>query len=328
MKEGCVMSYIKVVSKGSYFVGGERVTLSGGEPVQICYWPGGPVLNYNPNGDFQAGQMYVQYTRIADPVVPYPVCMIHGGGGTGALWESTQQGGPGWEYMFLKNGFNVNVSDGVERGRASWAQFPEINPGPPMFNSYAERWTTYRLGEKLGESYAGSCFDVNKYDDLVKQQVPRWITSTAMAQKAYDQYIGSLNDGCILLAHSQGGLFAVNAALAHYQNVKAVVLIESSSSIDVSKTDVSAFKNIPFLFVWGDFLGEEYCSDRFTWIGNFAYAGTMRNLHKQILQMGGDSTWLHLPEIGIRGNTHAMMLEDNSQQIADLVCDWLKGHVR
>lgn len=136
------MDYVKVTSKGSYFVGGEKVTIAGTNPIQMELWPGGPVMNYDPNGDFQAGQMYVQYTRIADPVVPYPVCMVHGGGGTGALWETTQAGEPGWEYMFLQNGFNVNVSDGVERGRASWAQFPEINPVPPCFNSYAERWTT------------------------------------------------------------------------------------------------------------------------------------------------------------------------------------------
>lgn len=321
------MDFVKVIGKGSYFVGGKKVTLTNGAPVKMHLWPGGPEVEYDTNGDFQAGQMYVQYTRIADPVAPYPVCMVHGGGGTGALWESTQQGTPGWEYMFLKNGFHVNVSDGVERGRSSWAQFPQINPGPPMFNSYAERWTTYRLGEKLGEPYPGSRFDADKYDMFIKQQVPRWTTSNPMAQRAYDQYIAQQTDGCILLAHSQGGLFSVNAALANPQNVKAVVLIESSSTIDVSKTDVSAFKDIPFLFVWGDFLGEEYCSDRYTWIGNFAYTGTMRNLHHKILEMGGDSTWLHLPEIGIHGNTHAMMVEDNSQQIADLVCDWLKQHV-
>ena len=50
--------------------------------------------------------------------------------------------------MFLQNGLNVNVSDGVERGRSSWAQFPGINEGEPMFQSYAERWTTYRLARK------------------------------------------------------------------------------------------------------------------------------------------------------------------------------------
>ena len=125
------MDYVKVTRKGSYFVGGEKVTIEGTNPIQMELWPGGPMLNYDPNGDFQAGQMYVQYTRLADPVVPYPVCMVHGGGGTGALWETTQAGEPGWEYMFLQNGFHVNVSDGVERGRASWAQFPEINPVPP-----------------------------------------------------------------------------------------------------------------------------------------------------------------------------------------------------
>ena len=321
------MEYIRVVSKGSYFVGGKRVTLAGGKPVHMRFWPGGPELDYNPNGDFQAGQMYVQYTRIADPVLPYPVCMIHGGGGTGALWESTQKGEPGWEFMFLKNGFHVNVSDGVERGRASWAQFPEINPAPPMFNSYAERWTTYRLGETLGVPYPGSRFNMSKFDDLVKQQVPRWTTSIPMAQEAYNQYIGEMEDGCILLAHSQGGLFAINAALAHHRNVKGVVLVESSSTLDVSQADVSAFKKIPFLFVWGDFLGEEYSSERYTWVGDFAYTRTMRNLHRRILEMDGDSSWIHLPEIGICGNTHALMMEDNSAQIADMICDWIKAHV-
>ena len=148
-----------------------------------------------------------------------------------------------------------------------------------------------------------------------------------MAHKAYDQYIGGMKEGCILLAHSQGGLFAINAALANHQTVKAVILIESSSTIDVGKTDVSVFKEIPFLFVWGDFLGEAYCSERFTWVGNFAYTGTMQKLHRKILAMGGDSTWLHLPEIGICGNTHAMMVEDNSRQIADMVCGWIKAHV-
>lgn len=321
------MNYIKVTSKGSCFFGGKRVTLEGNDPVKMCYWPGGPELNYDPNGDFQAGQMYVQYTRLADPVVPYPVCMIHGGGGTGALWESTQQGTPGWEFMFLENGFHVNVSDGVERGRASWAQFPQINPVPPMFNSYAERWTTYRLGERLGEPYPGSRFDASKFDDLIKQQVPRWTTSIPMAQEAYNAYIASMKDGCILLAHSQGGLFALNAALACPQNVKAIVLIESSSTLDVTQTDVSSLKDIPFLFVWGDFLGEAYRSERYTWIGDFAYTKTMRSLHEKILDLGGCSQWLHLPEMGIRGNTHAMMIEDNSRQIADMVCDWLKAQL-
>ena len=37
--------------------------------------------------------------------------------------------------------------------------------------------------------------------------------------------------------------------------------------------------------------------------------------------------WMELPELGIHGNTHALMMEDNSDEIADLICEWIKGHI-
>lgn len=322
------MDYIKVAQKGSYYIGGKKVTISGGSPFQTRLLENGPLLEYSPDGDYQAGQMYVQYTRLADPILPYPVCMIHGGGMTGSAFESTLTGEPGWEFMFLKAGFHVNLSDGVERGRSSWAKYPEINDCPPFFRNYSECWQTFRLGEQVGNLYEGCRFDANQFDLLVKQQVPRWTTSGKMVQEGYDTYLSDMTDGCILLAHSQGGLFALRAALKYAKNVKAVILIESSSTMDVKETDISAFKDIPFLFVWGDFLGGKYVHSDYRWIADFAYQDTMANLHQEILNMGGDSTWLHLPEIGILGNSHAMMIEDNSQQIADLVCDWIKEKVR
>ena len=322
------MKAVSIISRGSYHIGGKKVTIEGSAPIETRFWPGGPPVTYDPNGDFQAGQMYVQYTRLEHPVVPYPVCMIHGGGATGALWESTQDGRPGWEFRFLQNGFNVNVSDGVERGRSSWAQFPEINEGPPMFNSYGERWTTYRLGPKPGVPYEGSRFDYSRYDQFMKQHVPRWTTSNAMVQAAYDEYFASMKEGMIVLAHSQGGLFSLEAALKNAENIKGIIMLESSSDLDVDKVDVSVFRDIPFLFVYGDFLGEEYCIYGYKWPGAFAWEGSMRNLHHRLLEMGGDSTWMSLPELGIYGNTHALMMEDNSYEIADLICDWIKEHVK
>jgi pimeloyl-ACP methyl ester carboxylesterase len=322
------MSAISIVSKGSYHIGGKKVVIEGSAPVKTQLWKDGPSVMYDPNGEFEAGQMYVQYTRLENPVLPYPVCMIHGGGATGALFESTQTGGPGWEYTFLQNGFNVNVSDGVERGRSSWAQFPEINEGPPMFNSFAERWTTYRLGPKYGIQWDGSRFDYSKYEDFMKQQVPRWTTSNPMVQKAYNEYFDSMTEGCIILSHSQGGFFTMNSLIEHSKNVKGVILVESSSTIDVNKTDVSHLKDIPFLFVFGDFLDKEYVTPEYTWVGQFGYEDTMLRLHKKLLSLNGDSTWIHLPDLGIRGNTHAMMIEDNSAEIADIICDWIKAHVK
>ena len=39
---------------------------------------------------------------------------------------------------------------------------------------------------------------------------------------------------------------------------------------------------------------------------------------------GGDVTVVHLPEIGIKGNTHFPFSDLNNVEIADLMSDWLK----
>jgi hypothetical protein len=39
---------------------------------------------------------------------------------------------------------------------------------------------------------------------------------------------------------------------------------------------------------------------------------------------GGDVTVVHLPEIGITGNTHFPFSDLNNVEIADLMSDWLK----
>lgn len=111
-----------------------------------------------------------------------------------------------------------------------------------MFNSYAERWTTYRLGPRYGVPYEGSRFDYSKYDQFMKQHVPRWTTSNAMVQAAYDTYFASMTEGMIVMAHSQGGLFSLEAALKNVENVRGVILVESSSDMDVEKVDVSSLE--------------------------------------------------------------------------------------
>lgn len=322
------MDYIKVSAMGSYYIGGKKVNVEGGSLIYASPVENMPPHPFKSDGDYQVGQMYVQYTRLANPIIPYPVCMIHGGGMCGAQWESTLDGHPGWGFRFLQKGYHVYISDGVERGRASWAKYPEIYPDEPLFRNYEEGWQTFRLGEHLYEPYNGLRFDVTKFDYFMKQQIPRWLSSARMSEIAYNEYIGSFNDGCILLAHSQGGLFALKAALAYPGNIKGIILIESSSTLNIDTTDISPFKNIPILHIWGDFLGSTYVSDEYRWVADYAYSNTMRNLHNKMNQTGGNSTWIHLPELGIRGNSHALMVEDNSDEIADIIFEWMNKNIR
>ena len=40
---------------------------------------------------------------------------------------------------------------------------------------------------------------------------------------------------------------------------------------------------------------------------------------------GGTVDWINLPEIGIKGNSHMMMQDKNSDQIAEVIQKWLVG---
>jgi hypothetical protein len=40
---------------------------------------------------------------------------------------------------------------------------------------------------------------------------------------------------------------------------------------------------------------------------------------------GGSIDIVNLPEVGIKGNTHFMMMEKNNAEIADVIQKWLVG---
>ena len=38
---------------------------------------------------------------------------------------------------------------------------------------------------------------------------------------------------------------------------------------------------------------------------------------------GGTAKFMYLPALGVKGNSHMMMMDKNNLQIADLIIDWL-----
>ena len=98
--------------------------------------------------------MYVQYVKLYGSYAraKYPLLMWHGGGLSGVTWETKPDGQPGWQQFFLRAGHDVYVSDAVERGRASWARYPEIFKTEPFFRTKKEAWELFRIGP--ADSYA------------------------------------------------------------------------------------------------------------------------------------------------------------------------------
>lgn len=319
---GCAQTAgLNVREVGSYHIGGEPVTLKGLPVKEIVFSPGSPPVKQDPNGDFIAGQMYTRYTLLENPRATVPMLMWHGGGLSGTTYETKPDGKPGWEMDFLRDGWSVYVSDAVERGRASWARYPQIFHGEPVFRTKKEAWELFRIGKsyssdpKTRQAIPGTQFPIASFDQFVKQSIPRWSTNDDRTQRAYDQYVQQACP-CVIVVHSQGGNFALTSALKYPDKVKAVVLVEPSGSPDPDKTDLSPLRNVPMLWVWGD-----HIQDYPFWAN---IKERQERFRAALNKAGGHGDLLDLLAQGIHGNSHMMMMDSNSGQISGLIQDWFK----
>jgi pimeloyl-ACP methyl ester carboxylesterase len=62
-------------------------------------------------------QMYVEYMIPARVNHPYPIVLVHGGGGQGTNWMGTPDGRPGWATYLVQEGYAVYVVDRPGHGR-------------------------------------------------------------------------------------------------------------------------------------------------------------------------------------------------------------------
>lgn len=302
---------------GSFFVGGREYEISGQPPFETVIAKGSKPSLLDPNGQFEAGQMYVQFMHHEKPQARYPLVFIHGGGMTGACWETTPDGRPGMHHYFLRRGHNTYVCDGVERGRASWAQYPHIYDGHPQFRTKQQAWESFRFGPDYAarEAWPGQQFPVDAFDTFMKQAVPRWTCNDALAEAAYGALLDKLGK-CVILAHSQGCGQILSAVQQRPERVAAVILLEPSGAPQTEGVDLSLLKDVPFLFVWGDNVdaGKTWWSEFYRNVSTYA---------DRLSQAQVPVTWVDLPKRGIHGNSHILIMDRNSDDIARLIQDWM-----
>ncbi len=305
---------------GSFHVGGRTATIEGLAPREIVFSPGAPPLRINPNGDFQVEQMYVQYTRLENPRARFPLLLWHGGGLTGVTWETTPDGRAGWQMFFLRQGHDVYVSDAVERGRSGWARFPEVFAGEPVFRTLGEGWGLFRIGPQDGwnidparrVAFADQKFPVAAWNQFGRQSVPRWVTTDPQVQRAYDAYVQQTCP-CVVMVHSQGGNFGFTAALNAPDKIRAIIAIEPSGAPPAG-ADAAKLKGMPHLVVWGDNMDQPFWQ---------RIRPNIERWQSAIREAGGTADTLDLPAAGLRGNSHMLMMDTNSDQVAQLVQGWM-----
>jgi hypothetical protein len=313
---------IALKQMGSFHIGGREVTISGKPVREVRFTPGGVPAKVDPNGVYHVEQMYVQYFIPQNQKGALPLLMWHGGGLTGVTYETTPDGREGWLNYFVKKGWAVYNSDAVERGRSGWAMYPDVFQGEPMWLTKADPFNRFRIGAGPGAYHSdpakmqlkpGSQFPAEGYNNFTMQGVPRWVTTDDAIIRAYTELVDRVCP-CVILVHSQSGPFGQRVAQARPDKVKALVLVEPAGPGDAKLA--ANLKNTPMLAVYGDYIEED---PRWPTI-----RANQVKFGEAVKAAGGKFEVINLPQVGMKGNSHMIMMDRNSDQVAGLIQQWLE----
>lgn len=282
-------------------------------------------------GTIRTGQMYVQF-KIPAKSNGVPVIMVHGANHSGVTYETTPDGREGWANYFVRSGFPVYVVDQAGRGRSGFNPTaineakakadPSAMPAIPIATREAA-WASYRLGPKYPEFWPDSRFPQAALDHYFSQAAP--MGDGTLPGEFGSQTIAGLiallekTGPAVVLVHSQSGAYGLAVTRARPDLVRALVNVEGDC-VPMSDDDVAkAFGRVPLLSVWADHSFGNKARN-----GDERRSGCSASVAK-IAGKGGPAKFMLLPELGIRGNSHMMMVETNNLQIADLIIGWVRA---
>jgi hypothetical protein len=307
-------------SQGSFFVGGRDV-----QSDTLSTLPA-----YAPSGTITVDQMYVHYEVPAAAGKHYPLTLIHGCCLTGKTWETTPDGRMGWDEFFVRNGYPVYVIDQSWRGRSagSVAAINAVKLGkapvdqlPTVFAAGHEAaWAIFRFGSEYPKVYEGMRYPLAAQAEFWKQMVPDWSNAVPTPNPtvpALSELAQKLR-GTVLISHSQSGIYPFQTVALSTKGIAGIIAIEPGACPDPAG-DLTPYKALPILVLWGDHVDlSPRWAPRLKACRAFVTAANA---------VGGKAEVLVLPEIGIHGNSHMLMQDNNSLQIAAMLATWIERHV-
>ncbi|MEZ0236673.1 MAG: alpha/beta fold hydrolase [Methylophilaceae bacterium] len=319
-----------IQEQGSFAVGGTVVQSPGN------YDP----LNPTSGGQTLHGDHARVFYQIPAQARKLPLVMWHGFGQFSKTWESTPDGREGYQNIFLRRGFATYVLDQPRRGSAGRGSVAGTISATPD----EQRWfDTFRVGiwpnYFPGVQFSRSPETLDQYFRAMTPDTgPIDTNVTSDAVSALFDKIGA----GILVTHSHSGGMGWLAAMKNTR-IRAIVSYEPGSGfvfpegevppamssaagklegIGMPLAEFMKLTRIPIVIYYGDFIPRDPVTNpgQDGWRVRLAMA---KQWAEAINRHGGDAKVVHLPEIGIHGNTHFPFSDLNNVQIADLMSRFL-----
>jgi len=320
-----------IQEQGSFAVGGTVMTRPGTYDA----------TNRSPAGQTLHGDHAYVFYQVPVSARRLPLVLWHGFGQFSKTWETTPDGREGFQNILLRRGFPVYVIDQPRRGRAGRSTLPAtITPTPDEQDWFG----TFRLGI-WPDFFPGVQFsrDPEALNQYFRQITPdTGPLDPALNSEAVTALFKKIGPG-ILVTHSHAGGMGWRVTTKS-ANVRAIVSYEPGSgfifpeaevplpmpsaggelqAVSAPLSEFMALTKIPIIIFYGDSIPAQPTANpgQDGWRVRLAMARLWRDA---VNRRGGDVTVVHLPEAGIRGNTHFPFSDLNNLQIADLMSQFLQ----
>ncbi|MGM5629930.1 alpha/beta fold hydrolase [Apibacter raozihei] len=316
-----------IAKQGSFSAGGTVVTSEGiFDPLKPWYETQGGQTRHGDHADV--------FYQIPIDAKRNSMVFLHGYGQSRRSWQTTADGREGFVNIFLRNRYSTYLVDQPGRGEAGQATKPvqvSITPDDQIW------FTQFRIG--LYPNFnEGVQFpkDKKSLDQFFRMMTPN--TGKIDEETIVDAMsaVFDKSGDAILFTHSAGGSPGWKTAIKN-NHVKAIIAIEpggfsfpegealegNRGGKGIPMDEFMKLTKIPIIVYYGDYIpeGEALAYSQNFWRDVLA---TAREWAKVVNAHGGDVTVIHLPKIGIKGNTHFIMSDLNNVEIANHISSWLK----
>jgi pimeloyl-ACP methyl ester carboxylesterase len=314
-----------------------------------------------PYGVVATGQMFVQYFIPAERRQPYPIVLVHGGGGQATHFMGIGRR-PGWLHFFVQQGYSVYLVDRPGFGRSPYhpdtlgpshlRNFPAYEgfaASPAVMNTV--RWPGNHV---IGEDPLVDQFMANEVSNVSDEAY-----HSELSEKGAVELLDRIGPS-IVLTHAFGGFLGWIMADRRPNLVKAILAMEingnpflnqlrwgvtavplaydppAASPADFNLVDVPVPPDSPRTPLTAFKLQaaparklKNLQGIPIAWLtGEFGGGGLGHANVEFLKQAGCRAELIRLRDLGIHGNGNLMLMETNNRQVFDVARGWFEKNVR